>query len=122
MRPFGAGRRGTKAVERKTRIRVISQLLPRYFESSRGMTELEILDRDIRGLKELLRVAWKELASPALTPHERREARNRIMLCSAELRRQLEQAEARSAGKKVSQEPASPGLVKPKLRLLPEGY
>jgi hypothetical protein len=86
------------------------------------MTELEILDRDIRGLKELLRVAWKELASPALTPHERREARNRITLCSAELRRHLEQAEARGVPKQPSEEPAPCGLVKPKLRLLPEGY
>lgn len=86
------------------------------------MTELEILDRDIRGLKELLRVAWKELASPALTPHERREARNRITLCSTELRRHLEQAEARRTGKQVSEEPAPPNLVKPKLRLLPEGF
>jgi hypothetical protein len=86
------------------------------------MTELEILDRDIRSMKELLRVAWMELASPLLTPHERREARNRITLCSAELRRHLEQAEARKVRKQPSEERGRPGLVKPQLRLLPEGY
>jgi hypothetical protein len=86
------------------------------------MAELEILDRDLRGMKELLRVAWKELASPSLTPHERREARNRITLCSAELRRHLDQAEARRVQKQSAQEQTRPGAEKPKLRLLPEGY
>ena len=41
------------------------------------MTELEVLDRNTQGLKELLRVAWRDLANPSLTPFERREARNR---------------------------------------------
>jgi hypothetical protein len=86
------------------------------------MTELEILDRDIRGLKELLRVAWKELASSALTPHERREARNRITLCSAELRRHIEQAEAHKVPKQPSEEPNRASVAKPQLRLLPDGY
>ncbi len=50
------------------------------------MTELEGLDRDISGLKELLRVAWKHLANPLLAPFERREVRNQIKQCSSELR------------------------------------
>jgi hypothetical protein len=58
------------------------------------MTELEGLDRDISGLKELLRVAWKHLANPLLTPFERREVRNQIKQCSAELRGYLQTLEA----------------------------
>jgi transposase-like protein len=88
------------------------------------MTELEVLDRDIGGLKELLRVAWKELASSALTPHERREARNRITLCSAELRRNLQTLEAERASlRKQSLEVQSGrSASKPQLRLLQDGY
>jgi hypothetical protein len=88
------------------------------------MTELEILDRDIRGLKELLRVAWKELASSSLTPHERREARNRITLCSAELRRNLQALEAGRAGlrKQALEQQGGRSASKPKLRLLQDGY
>jgi hypothetical protein len=40
------------------------------------MTELEVLDRDVISLKELLRLAWSDLA--LLTLFERREARNHI--------------------------------------------
>jgi hypothetical protein len=88
------------------------------------MTELEVLDRDICGLKELLRVAWKELASSALTPHERREARNRITLCSAELRRNLQALEAErvSLRKRSLAQQGGHSAGKPKLRLLQEGY
>ena len=86
------------------------------------MTELEILDRDIRGMKELLRVAWMELASPALTPHERREARNRITLCSAELRRNLEALEAERVNLRKQALERQGSRSKPQLRLLQEGY
>jgi hypothetical protein len=88
------------------------------------MTELENLDRDIRGLKELLRVAWKELASPALTPHERREARNRITLCSGELRRNLQALEVQRTNlrKQALEQQAGPSTGKPTLRLLQDGY
>jgi hypothetical protein len=85
------------------------------------MTELEAIDRDIRSLKELLRVAWMELASPLLTPHQRREARNRITLCSTELRRHIQDAELRIVRKQAVEEPGG-GRAKPTLRLLPEGY
>jgi hypothetical protein len=86
------------------------------------MTGLEVLDRDIRGLKELLRVAWMELANASLTPYERREARNRITLYGAELRRHLEQIELSKSRKQSDEEPGIQSLVKPKLRLLPDGY
>jgi hypothetical protein len=84
------------------------------------MTELEV-DRDIRSLRELLRVAWTELASPSLTPHERREARNQIALFSAELRRHLQEAEIRFR-KKAAEESSDRVRAKPQLRLLPGGY
>jgi hypothetical protein len=58
------------------------------------MTELEVLARNIHGLKELLRVAWRDLANPLLTPFDRREARNHINQYSAELRRYLQLIEA----------------------------
>jgi hypothetical protein len=58
------------------------------------MTELEILTRNVHGLKELLRVAWRDLANPLLTLFERREARNQINQYSAELRRHLQLIEA----------------------------
>jgi hypothetical protein len=53
------------------------------------MTELEVLDSNIDGLKKLLRVAWRDLANPSLPAFERREARNYIKQCSEELRRHL---------------------------------
>jgi hypothetical protein len=58
------------------------------------MTELEVLDRDISGLKELIRVAWSDLANPLLTPFGRREAREQIKRCSAELRNHLQMIES----------------------------
>ena len=60
------------------------------------MADLDVLIRDKNGLTELLRVAWRDLANPLLTPFERREARNQIDLYSAELRRQLQRIEFRA--------------------------
>jgi hypothetical protein len=94
-----------------------------YFRGLPGMTELEVLSRDIIGLKELLRVAWKDLANPLLTPFERREARNQIDQYSIDLRRYLKLIEVeRSRLRRKSQE-ESGGLSfdKPKLRLLRDG-
>jgi hypothetical protein len=86
------------------------------------MTEPELLDRDISGLKELLRVAWMQLAGSSLTPFERRETRNEIKRCGAELRRHLLEAELRSFRKQSGEEQDGRNPAKPKLRLLPEGY
>jgi hypothetical protein len=58
------------------------------------MIELGVLARDMHGLKELSRVAWKDLANPLLTPLGRREARNQIDQYSIELRRHLQPIEA----------------------------
>ena len=86
------------------------------------MTQLDAIDRDIRSLKELIRVAWKQLASASLTPYERREARNRITVCTDELRRHLRNLEDHTALKQSPKQPAGPARIKPQLRLLPEGY
>ena len=58
------------------------------------MTEIEVLDRDIRGLKQLLHLAWEDLATKSLTPYEFREKRNEMDRCAAELRDRLKAIEA----------------------------
>ena len=95
-----------------------------YFKDEPRMTELEVLDRDIGGLKELLRVAWKDLASPLLTPFERCEARNQMKQCSAELRRNLQtlKAERRGCRKQSLAEHNGRSFDTPKLRLLSGGW
>ena len=54
------------------------------------MNEPEILDSDIRALQQWLRTAWKQLGDPSLTAFARRELRNQMKQCSADLRAQLE--------------------------------
>jgi hypothetical protein len=93
--------------------------LPGFFEGEARMTELEVLDRNTQGLKELLRVAWRDLANPALTPFERREARNQINQYGAELRRHLQLIEAeRNRARTESTEGAAQGVGKPNFRIL----
>jgi hypothetical protein len=66
------------------------------------MTELEVLARNIHALKELLRVAWRDLANPFLSSFERREARNQIKEYSAQLRDHFQLFEAeRSRAQRV---------------------
>jgi len=60
------------------------------------MSEADILSRNIHALKELQRVAWRNLADPALTTFERREIRNEIKQSDAELRSYLEMMSDRS--------------------------
>ena len=60
------------------------------------MSEADILSRNIHALKELQRVAWRNLADPALTIFERREIRNEIKQSDAELRSYLEMMSDRS--------------------------
>src|ERR1700681_3500281 len=49
------------------------------------MTAPDNLERTIEALKNLLSVAWSDLANPLLTTFERREARNQTKLPGAEL-------------------------------------
>jgi IS5 family transposase len=82
------------------------------------MNEPEILDSDIRALQQWLRTAWKQLGDPSLTAFARRELRNQMKQCSADLRAQLERmAEQQAAGPAAGHElhqarSANPGLVK----------
>lgn len=48
-----------------------------------------VLDQNIRELQEWLRKAWLQLADPSLTAFSRRELRNQMKQCSADLRLQL---------------------------------
>jgi hypothetical protein len=87
------------------------------------MSELKVLVGNVDGLKELLRIAWKDLANPLLTAFERREARNQINQYSVELRRHLQliQAERIRCRKDLSAEDQGRDFGKPKLRLLSNG-
>jgi hypothetical protein len=82
------------------------------------MTQPEILDQDIRALQERLRAVWQQLGDPALTTFMRRELRNQMKQCSADLRAQLQMAEQRRR-QPVSQ--PTPTLAKPELRILARG-
>jgi hypothetical protein len=81
------------------------------------MIELEVLDSKIDGLKNLLRVAWKSLASPSLPPYEHREARNQIKQYSVELRSYLQLKEAERSRLR-NQLLVGHGFGKPPLRIL----
>jgi hypothetical protein len=86
------------------------------------MSELEVLVGNVDGLKELLRIAWKDLANPLLTPFERREARNQINQYSVELRRHLQLIQAeRIRSRKDSAAEERHDFGKPSLRLLSRG-
>jgi hypothetical protein len=79
------------------------------------MTQPEILDRDIRALQDWLRAAWQQLADPSLTPFSRRELRNQMKQCSADLRAHLERAAELKS--KQSAEPVR-GFTRPDFRIL----
>jgi hypothetical protein len=58
------------------------------------MTELEVLERRISEFKALLDDAWRSLSRSSLTTFERRELRNEMKRCGAELQRCLELVDA----------------------------
>jgi len=78
------------------------------------MTQPEVPDHDIRELQKWLRNAWRQLGDPSLTAYSRRELRNQMKQCSADLRMHLQ------AACEQSPEPATPPrtFTKPELRLL----
>ena len=80
------------------------------------MNQPVILDNDIRALQEWLRSAWQQLADPSLTAFTRRELRNQMKQCSADLRGQLQLMAARQAAP-VQQDPPR-SFRKPELRIL----
>jgi hypothetical protein len=78
------------------------------------MPEPEIFDHEIRALQEWLRAAWRQLADPSLTAFDRRELRNQMKHCSADLRAQLQRVmEWRSSDSSASKHTS----VKPELRI-----
>jgi len=54
------------------------------------MTELEVIAKNILGLKQLLRVAWEDLGSTHLSLSERREIRSQMRRAAADLHHALQ--------------------------------
>jgi hypothetical protein len=54
------------------------------------MTDPDVIDCKIHELKEVQRVAWRQLADSTLTAFERREVRNQIRQSNNELRQYLQ--------------------------------
>jgi hypothetical protein len=79
------------------------------------MTELEIFDQEIHALQQRLRAAWQQLGDPTLTAFTRRELRNQMKQCSADLRSYLQKASERRT--QLAHHPART-FSKPELRIL----
>jgi hypothetical protein len=79
------------------------------------MTQPEILDSDIRAMQQWLRAAWQQLADPSMTIFSRRELRNQMKQCSADLRERLQMLAEQQAG--PLQQPVPP-YSRPELRIL----
>jgi hypothetical protein len=54
------------------------------------MTDPDVIDCKIHELKEVQRIAWRQLADSTLTAFERREVRNQIRQSNNELRQYLQ--------------------------------
>jgi hypothetical protein len=79
------------------------------------MNQPAIFDNDIRALQEWLRSAWQQLGDPSLTAFTRRELRNQMKQCSADLRSHLQLVATRQS--EPVKDPAS-RFSKPELRIL----
>ena len=79
------------------------------------MDQPEILDSDIRSMQQWLRAAWEQLADRSLTTFSRRELRNQMKQCSADLRARLQMAAEQQSA--PVQQPI-PTYTKPELRIL----
>lgn len=75
----------------------------------------DVRERDIRALQDWLRTAWRRLGDPTLTTFSRRELRNQMKQCSADLKAQLERAEAQQAS--PARDSGRP-FTRPELRIL----
>ena len=79
------------------------------------MNQPEVIESDIRALQQWLRDAWAQLGDPSLTTFSRRELRNQMKQCNADLRACLKMAaEQRS---ETAEQPTAT-LSKPALRIL----
>ena len=79
------------------------------------MSQPEILDSDIRAMQQWLRDAWQQLGDRSLTTFSRRELRNQMKQCSADLRERLQMVAEKQAG--PLQQPVPP-YSRPELRIL----
>ena len=79
------------------------------------MNQPEMLDSDIRALQQWLRAAWRQLGDSSLTTFSRRELRNQMKQCSADLRERLQMAAEQQSG--PVQHPI-PAYSRPELRIL----
>ena len=82
------------------------------------MTDPDVLDRKIHELKEVQRVAWRQLADPLLTAFERREVRNQIRQSNNELRQSLQMMSERVRFRVRPANEVVDGFGRPDFRLL----
>ena len=81
------------------------------------MTDPDLLSRKIDELKEWQAIAWRRIADPLTTAFERREIRNHMKECDAELRRCLQIMSERIRFHPTSMEHVSDSLTNLKFRL-----
>jgi hypothetical protein len=79
------------------------------------MNQPEVHDPDIHAMRQWLRDAWQQLGDPTLTTFSRRELRNQMKQCSADLRARLQMAAEQQSG--PVQQPI-PSYSRPELRIL----
>jgi len=79
------------------------------------MDQPAIVDQEIRALQEWLRSAWQQLGNSSLTAFTRRELRNQMKQCSADLRERLEMVAEQQS--EPLQHPVPP-YSRPALRIL----
>jgi hypothetical protein len=79
------------------------------------MNQPEVLDPDIHTMQQWLRAAWQQLGDSSLTTFSRRELRNQMKQCSADLRAALQMAAEQQSG--PVQHPI-PAYSRPELRIL----
>ena len=79
------------------------------------MNQPEMLASDIRAMQQWLRAAWQQLSDHSLTTFSRRELRNQMKQCSADLRALQQMAAEQQSG--PLQQPI-PDYTRPELRIL----
>ena len=79
------------------------------------MNQPEVLDSDIRAMQQWLRAAWQQLGDRSLTTFSRRELRNQMKQCSADLRERLQMVAEQQA---VPLQQPVPPYSRPELRIL----
>jgi hypothetical protein len=81
------------------------------------MTSPDLLSRKISELKDWQTIAWRRIADPSVTPYERREIRNHMKDCDAELRRCLQTMSERTRFQARAVEDVGDSLAKLRFRL-----